>query len=124
MRSSNILFLDIPFEERLNYLTAEYGKKDKEKLVNAITRIQKRLGGLEAKNALNFLQEDNHKECFRILLKYYDKWYGKGLHNRESMAGLINKISAGKVNAETNAQLLLNEEDRNGIVIAGITESE
>lgn len=120
MRNSNILFLDIPFEERLNYLTAEYGKKDKEKLVNAVIRIQKRLGGLEAKNAVNFLLEDDHKECFRILLKYYDKWYDKALYNRENPIELINKISAEKVNAKANTDLLLN----GGNMIAGITEEE
>jgi tRNA 2-selenouridine synthase len=120
LRSSNILFLDIPFEERLNYLTGEYGKKEKEKLVNAIIRIQKRLGGLEAKNAINFLLEDNHKECFRILLKYYDKWYEKGLYNRENPVELINKISAGTVNAKENTSLLLN----GGNVEEGITETE
>ena len=124
MRSSNILFLDIPFEERLNYLTAEYGKIEKEKLVNAIIRIQKRLGGLETKNAIKFLLEDNHKECFRILLKYYDKSYSKGLYNRENPIELINKISAEKVNAKVNTNLLMNESSRNGIVIAGITEQE
>lgn len=120
MRASNILFLDIPFEERLNYLTADYGRKDKEKLVNAIIRIQKRLGGLEAKNAINFLLEDNHKECFRILLKYYDKWYSKGLYNRENPIQLINKVSSGEVNAKLNAELLLN----GGDLADNITEPE
>lgn len=122
MRSSNILFLDIPFEERLNYLTAAYGKMGKEKLVNAIIRIQKRLGGLETKNAINFLLEDNCKECFRILLTYYDKWYTKGLYNRENPVELINKISAEKVNAIENTGLLMNENDRNGTTIADMNE--
>jgi len=57
MRSSKIVFIDIPFEERLNYLTEEYGRFETEKLVNAIIRIQKRLGGLETKNAVNYLIE-------------------------------------------------------------------
>lgn len=120
MRSSNVLFLDIPFEQRLNYLTQEYGKKEKEKLVNAIIRIQKRLGGLETKNAINFLLEDNHKECFRILLRYYDKWYAKGLYNRENPVALINKITADNVNAQTNTDLLLNS----GPAVQGFSESE
>lgn len=124
MRSSNILFLDIPFEERLNYLTTEYGRMEKEKLVNAIIRIQKRLGGLDAKNAINFLLENNHKECFRILLKYYDKSYSKSLYNRENPVELISKISAEKVNAKEITNLLINESDRNGMVIAGISEPE
>ena len=83
MRKSTILFLEIPFEERLDFITAEYGKLNKETLVNAIIRIQKRLGGLETKNAINHLLENNTKESFRILLTYYDKWYLKGLNNRK-----------------------------------------
>lgn len=119
MRSSDILFLDIPFEERLNYLTADYGKKEKGKLADAIIRIQKRLGGLEAKNAINFLEEGNHKECFRILLKYYDKWYTKGLYNRGDVAGQIKKIPGTAVDAKNNAGLLMNE---NGMAIADTDE--
>ena len=119
MRVSNIFFLDIPFEERLNYITAEYGKKEKKQLVNAIIRIQKRLGGLEAKNAINFLLEDNYKECFRILLKYYDKWYSKGLYSRDDAAGLIRKIPGSAVDAKNNADLLMNE---NGMTLADTDE--
>jgi len=79
MRNSRVRFIEIPFEERLDYLTEAYGKFEKEKLVNAVIRIQKRLGGLETKIAINHLLENNHKECFRVLLKYYDKCYGKAL---------------------------------------------
>ena len=53
MRQSPIYFLDIPFEERLAYLTTEYGGLDKEKMKGAIERISKRLGGLETKNAIS-----------------------------------------------------------------------
>lgn len=107
MRKCPVYFLDIPFEERLDYLTKEYGKFTKEQLVNAIIRIQKRLGGLETKNAINFLLENNHKECFRILLTYYDKWYMKGLYNRENIEVLLNKIPCAGVDTEINTQKIL-----------------
>ena len=107
MRKSQVYFLDIPFEERLHYLCEEYGKFEKEKLVNAIIRIQKRLGGLETKNAINHLLENNISGCFRILLTYYDKWYGKGLFNRENISALLNKINCTGVDIETNTQKLL-----------------
>jgi tRNA 2-selenouridine synthase len=68
MRDSPVYFLDIPFNERLNFLVDTYGNFEKEKLAEAIDRIQKRLGGLETKNAQSFLSENNTKECFRILL--------------------------------------------------------
>ncbi len=107
MRKCPVYFLDVPFEERLDYLVEEYGKFEKEKLVNAIIRIQKRLGGLETKNAINHLLENDHKECFRILLTYYDKWYGKALFNRENIAALLNKIPCSSVDTKTNIQKLL-----------------
>jgi tRNA 2-selenouridine synthase len=97
----------IPFEQRLNYVVECYGKLEKEKMVNAIIRIGKRLGGLETKTAIGHLLEDNVKECFTILLKYYDKYYLKGLHNREDGDTLISKIPCEKVDAETNAKKLL-----------------
>ena len=107
IRKCPVYFLNIPFEERLDYLTEEYGKFTKEQLVNAIIRIQKRLGGLETKNAINHLLENNHKECFRILLTYYDKWYEKGLHNRENLTALLNKIPCSGVDTLINTQKIL-----------------
>ena len=107
MRKSPVLFIDIPFKERLSFITEEYSKVSKEHLVNAIMRIQKRLGGLETKNAINYLLEDNYTECFRILLKYYDKWYDKALANRENLSSLLNKIPCSGVDTKTNIQKLL-----------------
>ena len=107
MRTSPVTFINIPFEERLNYLSIEYGKFEKEKLVNAIIRIQKRLGGLETKTAVNYLLENNHKECFRILLKYYDKYYEKGLHNREPLSALLTTISFNSMDVAAMAQSVM-----------------
>ena len=108
MRRGSVYFMDIPFEERLEYLTVEYGKHNKTDLVNAIMRIQKRLGGLETKNAINYLLENDFKESFRILLKYYDKWYEKGLYNRENPEKLIQKINSQTVDSEANTSILMN----------------
>lgn len=106
MRKSPVYFLEIPFEERLLYITEEYGKYDKEKLVNAIIRIQKRLGGLETKTAINYLLEDNHKECFSILLKYYDKYYMKGLHNRSDLPGVLHTVTSETIDINSIADKL------------------
>jgi tRNA 2-selenouridine synthase len=105
IRQSPVYFLDIPFEKRLNHILNEYGRIDKEKLINSIVRIQRRLGGFETKNAINFLLEDNTIECFRILLKYYDKWYLKSLHNRENLNSLLVNISCENVGLQ-NAKAL------------------
>lgn len=107
MRQSIIYFIDVPFEERLQYLVDCYGSLDKEKMVNAIIRIRKRLGGLDTKSAINYLLEDNAKECFRILLIYYDKYYLKGLNNRSNIDSLLKNISCEKVDAVRNAEKIL-----------------
>ena len=103
MRMAPIYFLDIAFEVRLKYLVDSYGNHDAEKLVGAITRIQKRLGGLETKNAITFLKENKIKECFTILLHYYDKHYDKGLHNRNNLENLLATITCDRIDPLKNA---------------------
>ncbi len=107
MRTKKVLFLDIPFDERLQYILEGYGKFTREHLVNAVIRIKKRLGGLETKTAINCLVEDDIKGCFSILLKYYDKGYEAGSQKRENPEQLIHKIPCDRVDAKTNAIKLL-----------------
>lgn len=104
MRSSAVTFLDIPFEERLKYIVKGYGKKDKEKLVNAIIRIKKRLGGLETKTAINCLLEDDIEGSFAVLLKYYDKHYKKAL--AEHLPDKTTTIHCATVDAPQNTKLI------------------
>ena len=107
VRSCRVFFLDIPFPQRVNYLVDTYGKLDKVELGEAIKRIQKRLGGLETKMALAFLEEDNIRDCFSILLKYYDKQYSKGLENRPEPKPEVINIQTEIVDDKLNAALLL-----------------
>lgn len=106
IRASPIIFLDIPFEERLNHIVEEYGKYPRENLVESIQRITKRLGGQHAKHAIECLESGNIKEAFRVLLDYYDKRYLKGLHNREGLDALLTTVACEKVST-SNAQLLI-----------------
>jgi tRNA 2-selenouridine synthase len=106
MRCSPIYLLDIPFEERLEYIVAEYGKMKTDRLINAIVRIRKRLGGLDAKNAINLAVEGDIRGCFRILLQYYDKHYEKGLRNRENLDMLLTKIQSDTTDPHTNSKTI------------------
>jgi tRNA 2-selenouridine synthase len=103
MRETKVYFLNIPFDERLAFITANYGQFEKDKLVNAIIRIKKKLGGLETKTAINALIEDDITSCFRVLLHYYDKLYEKGLLRRAEAIKMVQKIPCKKVDAEKNA---------------------
>lgn len=106
MRRSPVFFLDIPFEERLKHITDEYGSLDKQRMMDAIGRIKEKLGGLQAKNAIAFLEEGNTLESFRILLKYYDKYYLKGLHNRDNVNSLLHTVECKSVIPENASQLI------------------
>jgi tRNA 2-selenouridine synthase len=108
-RSQPVLFLDIPFEARLSYLVSTYGTLNRGDLAAAITRIQKRLGGLETKTALMHLVEGDLSSAFRILLQYYDKKYGKSLRERENPDALVHVIKAQTVTASENAVLVSNK---------------
>ncbi len=108
MRKSPLYFLEIPFEERLHHIVSTYGVFNKTELMNSIIKIQKRLGGLETKNAINFLMENNAKDCFSILLHYYDKLYNNSLNNRENVEALLNKIPCTNVDIN-NARIFLEQ---------------
>lgn len=107
MRKKKVHFLDIPFEARLEYLVNTYGKWNKGDIAAAITRIQKKLGGLEAKTALGHLIEGNLHECFRVLLQYYDKLYRKSLLVRENAEHLVSFVDATASAKPENATLLI-----------------
>jgi tRNA 2-selenouridine synthase len=85
MRNTHLYFVDIPFEQRLIHTLTIYGNLDKMKMIGAIVRIKKRLGGLETKEAVNAFVEDRLEDCFRILLRYYDKQYTKGMETRQNL---------------------------------------
>ncbi|MCC6370987.1 MAG: tRNA 2-selenouridine(34) synthase MnmH [Bacteroidia bacterium] len=106
MRQAPMVYLQVPFEARLDYIVEDYGKFEKEKLINALLRIKKKLGGLELKNAINFLLEEDTKSCFAILLKYYDKLYLKGLQNNEFKSRTITYIESDTIDAHINLQKL------------------
>ena len=109
MRKCDIVFLDIPFGARLNYLVETYGKLDWVALRDAIVRIQKRLGGLETKTAIAALEKKNMYGCFEVLLKYYDKQYKKGLENREDPKPRLVIVEANEVIDVKNAGKIIQE---------------
>ncbi len=107
MRECPVYFLDISFGERLNFIVKDYGGFETNKLIEAVLRIQKRLGPKETKDTINYLLEDNKGAAFTILLNYYDKLYNKGLSNRDNPEGKINKIVCSGVDTIENTKKLI-----------------
>ena len=107
MRNSICYFIDIPFDARLQFITQAYGKFAVADLIAATLRIQKRLGGLETKTAVNCLVENNIEAAFTILLKYYDKVYLKNIETAAIPKLKIEKLEAPGVNPIENAGLFM-----------------
>ena len=106
IRNSTCYFLTIPFNQRLDFILEGYGKFDKQSLMDATLRIQKRLGGLETKTAINHIIEGEYKEAFFILLKYYDKWYEKNANSVTVPKIELIPILSEKVDSKLNADLI------------------
>ena len=106
MRNSTCYFMTIPFEQRLLFILEGYGKFDQQSLIEATERIQKRLGGLETKNAVAHIMQGELKEAFSILLKYYDKWYEKNAQNQVLPKVELIPVLSEMVDPEHNASLL------------------
>ncbi len=105
MRRSPVYFLDIPLQERLEHIMKGYGKFDKESLIGSVRKITKRLGGLNTKKAIDFIEENNVKAAFEILLEYYDKMYEHSLVLHKENNIVLHKISTPNVDIN-NACLL------------------
>lgn len=84
MRSASLLDLQVPLEQRVTALAAEYGILDKGFLVECTRRIQKRLGPEQTESAVKAIQEGRMEAFVRTVLAYYDKTYSKGLARRST----------------------------------------
>lgn len=83
MRTAPMIDLKVPLEKRVIKLAIEYGSLDKDFLKEATTRIWKRLGPEQTKQAIAAIDEGRMDDFVRIVLVYYDKTYKKGLTLRD-----------------------------------------
>ena len=110
IQCGSLFFLEIPFEQRLQQIVREYGQFEKAALAGAIDCVKKRLGGQETKTALHLLEEGDISGCFAILLKYYDKFYLKGLQQRSGALSPIQRLPCDNTDAAGNAKMLLRQQ--------------
>jgi tRNA 2-selenouridine synthase len=81
--NSPLVMFELERERRLDRLVKEYGCFDKELLAQSVKKIQKRLGGLLTKEALEALDCGNYRKVADITLQYYDKGYANSLARRK-----------------------------------------
>lgn len=104
LEAADIVDIDIPLEARLDRLVAEYASFSNEQLIESFLKIRKRLGDLCTRQAIDLVEQQNHREAARIALQYYDKSYSHTLSQRKGRHALL-QCSADTPN--TTAQRLI-----------------
>lgn len=75
MKSAPLVHVEVPFERRVQRLIAEYAHFPKEELLEALRRIERRMGPQHAKAATEALACDDFHSATTLALTYYDKAY-------------------------------------------------
>lgn len=88
MSQSPMILINRPLEVRLNIINEEYSQLKteelSEKLMEAIQRISKRLGGVRTEEVISNIQSQKMLEAAELVLQYYDKAYAHSLSRRQS----------------------------------------
>jgi tRNA 2-selenouridine synthase len=111
MSESPLIFIDMNQGLRIKRLVDDYGKFPVAELKNSIEKISDKLGGLNARTAISFLDGGNLANSAEISLKYYDKTYMYGLshkHNSQKIS-ICTETSDAKVNAGSIITVLHNK---------------
>ena len=83
MRKCPVMKISIPRSIRIRRLVEEYTHYGDQYLKESILRIYKRLGGMNARRAIEAIENHDYKTATGIILDYYDKTYRYGLSKRE-----------------------------------------
>jgi len=105
MQNATLIFLDIPRYQRVAHLIAEYGHFPVDELSDSIVRIQKRLGGLEARRALDALASGDLQTTCEIVLAYYDRAYDYQLSKHDPSR--VFRVASDSVDPIENASIIL-----------------
>lgn len=75
MQKAECVFLDVDFEERVDFLMEFYGKRSKEELIESAEKTSRRMGPQHLKHAIELIEGGDIRAFISEMLKYYDKSY-------------------------------------------------
>ena len=82
MTSSPVIEMSVPQDVRISRLVAEYGHADREEFLKAMSKVEKKMGGQNFKEAKQRFASGDMPGTIEMLLTYYDRAYGAGLKNK------------------------------------------
>ena len=111
IRSANVIKLEMDKKKRVERLMKEYTGFDTKPLIDSITNISRRLGGLDTKKAIEAVEKGDFRTAIDIVLSYYDKTYTYGLEKRKDQTVLSLQIEED--NPKKSAREVIDFERRN-----------
>lgn len=98
MQNAEGLEVEIPREVRIENIVEKYGSFEKEKLLESVSRIKKRLGNEVFSQIEKDILEDRYSLAADALLNYYDKSYLHGRKQRDCQNFVKIVFKHGRVN--------------------------
>jgi tRNA 2-selenouridine synthase len=92
MRTTKVIKLELDKKKRVERLMKEYTGFDSKPLIDSITNISRRLGGLDTRKAIEAVEKGDFRTAIDIVLSYYDKTYTYGLEKRKDQTVLSLKL--------------------------------
>jgi tRNA 2-selenouridine synthase len=80
--NSPLICIETETETRIDRLVRDYSEFPLESLEFSIKKISKRLGGLNTKTTLEYLEKGDFRKVAELMLDYYDKTYSYSLKKR------------------------------------------
>lgn len=79
-----LIFISVPLKRRIQQLVEDYACYPKEQLAASISRIAKKLGPQDTKEALSSLSSQSYATVAALALRYYDRCYMYDVHQHRS----------------------------------------
>ncbi|MDN3205133.1 tRNA 2-selenouridine(34) synthase MnmH [Algoriphagus sediminis] len=84
MLKSPLVSIEKTRKERIGLIKKDYGSLDKDELIKAVFRLQKKLGGLRTKQIIELIKANEKEKWIEMTLDYYDKAYDFDLQNHKT----------------------------------------
>lgn len=114
MKSSPLIFVQVPVQQRVKRIVSEYGGFEPELLIGATNKLRQHLGSAKTELIIRLIQQHRLEAAVIELLKYYDKNYSKALgkYNNREVQNLI--VSNGDMMAQARQMIILGHNFEHG----------
>lgn len=83
IRQAPVVKVEVDYQRRIEHLVNEYSVYPNDQLSACIRKIDRRLGGLRTKQALEAIENEDFAKVAELALHYYDKTYHYGISERD-----------------------------------------